>query len=250
MEIIKYILFILIFTLTTYPQEQKNYHIEKNEQGGFNIYNSSGELLQEISPEKTDSITLKTLENIFSGSDTLYNDKEPIVIFNLQGNTPNWMFLVLAIVGIFGAVSSGYFINKWNKKAQIEQFQKQTKIQLKKEWSNLIITYVSEYITETITIRSMRESIVDSLKLEEWEEFYQLQREHFKKIEDLEIRFESILDKSYKEQSELLSILRKISKTRMAFNPSQTNIFYENISKAKRLTAKIYQNEMLQLIKE
>jgi len=246
----KYILFILVLTATTYPQEQKNIQIEKNKEGGFNIYDNSGKLLQEVSQDNTDSLTLEKLEYIFSGSDTLNNNKQPITIFNLQGNSSNWMLLIVAILGICGTFASGYFTNKWNKKAQIEQLQKQTKIQIKKEWLDLVMSYVSDFISETHSLKMMREMYSDTEDLKELKEFVEYTKVTNKKLQGLRVKLESILDKEDKQHYELLTILSSIDQNEYEKASNENNTMEEDIFKARELVAQIYQDETQKLISE
>ncbi len=48
----KLLLLTFFISAAIFPQQQKQFQIERNNQGGFNIYNDSGELIQKFTEGK------------------------------------------------------------------------------------------------------------------------------------------------------------------------------------------------------
>ena len=58
----------------------------------------------------------------------------------------DWLTLLIALLGIAGTFSAGYFTNKWNSKSQEEHYLRTINYELKKERIINIENAVSEFI--------------------------------------------------------------------------------------------------------
>jgi hypothetical protein len=125
----------VVYSLSIFAQnEKRTVTIDKNNQGGFNIYNSKGELVTEYSKRNTDSLSLETLNNIFFKADSKNTLVVPII--NLQEKRFDWTTIIIAFLGLVGTFSAGFYTNKLNSKSQVNQFLLQQRIERKKEWLN------------------------------------------------------------------------------------------------------------------
>jgi hypothetical protein len=129
----KTILILLVSTILLFPQQQKDFHIQKNNQGGFNFYNDTNELLYEFTKQNTDSSTLTTLDKIYSSAKYDSSEKRPIAVFNLENNGTDWSIIVVAFLGFVGTIGGLFLGNSLSKKSQLEQFHIEQRFQFKKE---------------------------------------------------------------------------------------------------------------------
>lgn len=135
----KYLLLLLILSTTSYPQ-QKYFQIEKNHQGGFNIFSNSGELLYKYTKMNTDSLSLSTLDDIFFTADSFVSDEPTkIEIVNLPEGT--WWDDLMPIFSVIIGVFFGWLFSFFSQKTLTKQ---QSNIRRKENWLNDFINLTAD----------------------------------------------------------------------------------------------------------
>lgn len=118
-------LFLILFTLlsaTSLPQ-QKYFQIEKNNHGGFNIYDNNNAILYEFTKKNIDSLSLSTLNDIFLKADKSKSDKQQVAVINLQEKGVDYSNIIIALASIIsglGGLWVGYIFNKKSQKSNSE----------------------------------------------------------------------------------------------------------------------------------
>lgn len=142
-----FIFLLVIFSSTLFAQSNRTFSIDKNNQSGYNIYNSSGELLYEFTKLNTDSATLKNLDQVFSKATLDKNGKQPIAVINLQEKGFDWVNLLIAVVGILGTLSAGLLTNRQNNKNQFEHYKRTFKDEEIDKWILELKNNISSFIS-------------------------------------------------------------------------------------------------------
>lgn len=134
-----------IFLLAQSEIQYKKINIDKNDKGGFNVYNSDGELLYEYSILNTDSAKLEILNDLFLEA-TIDRDKSEFTLIDVSKKGFDWGIVLVALLGLIGTFSAGYFTNKWNSKSQQEQYKRIVFVENRKEWVKNLQNNVAEFI--------------------------------------------------------------------------------------------------------
>lgn len=143
------ILIVALLPFLLFPQSDlsKRLTIDKNNQGGFNIYNSSGDLLSEHTKKNTDSLTLETLNDIFFEADG--NNRSEIAVINLQGKGFDWTTIVISALGLLGTLAGYWYGNKLSERTQLKYFRRTYEIEKRQTWLNNLKNFYIELIEIT-----------------------------------------------------------------------------------------------------
>ena len=229
MKIIILIFIILSFSVLA-QNEKRIVIIDENNQGGFNIYSNSGELLYEFTKQNTDSSTLKTLDDISLEADSLSDKVTKVEIINPPEKSflDRYAILINALSVLFG-VFVGWLFSYFSQKKLIgEQF----KLQQEKDWLSEFINLASEYLTflymyTTKTIDKYGDKRWIFEKKDSDVELHEIGNKLFMKQNNIHI----LLDKTIKDELELHELmlayannLRKIQIEHQNYNKLKTTI--------------------------
>jgi len=221
MKKILFLLFVLPIIINPQTEPTKKIYIEKNKSGGFNLYNSDKEILWKSYKENTDSVTLDLLNDVYMDAKSGI-DKPEVTLVNLNEKGFDWLTLIIAILGIGGTFSSGYFVNRWNSKSQLERYKNTVQIDNVKKW-----------------ISDLQENIA---------KFIGLNYEFYFSSDVLESK--NFLDVSRMETAKVLNEIELVtSKISFVLNINNVleNKLFLKISELKDLTANHYQKSLDQL---
>lgn len=116
----KILFLILLISCSLYAQH-KYFQIEKNTQGGFNIFDNSDELLYKYTKQNTDSFSLETLNNIFFKTKALTEIPTKVEITNIPENS-FWQ-IIFPLISVLSGVMIGWILSYFSQKRLIrEQF--------------------------------------------------------------------------------------------------------------------------------
>lgn len=205
----KYLSALSLFLLlsTSFSQQHKYFQIDKNTRGDFNIYSSQGELLFEYNSKSCDSLTLKTLDNIYSEADS-WNDKvTKIEIMNLPEKTIFESPIVTVLIGVL----FGWLFSHYSQKRLIRE---QFKLQQDKDWLNDFIEFNSELKAvldafEFMAFKILKEDtpLVEKKKFIYSTEFINLYRDTIQKGS----RVEEFLNDKNPTENKLLELYRNLT---------------------------------------
>lgn len=155
----KIILLFIMVPIFLFSQAEnhkaKTFYIDKNNQGGFNIYNSEGELVYGYTKRNTDSLSLQTLDEIFFEADSLNDKLTKVEIVNIPQNSlyDKYAPYLSVLIGVFFGWLFSYFSQK---KLIREQF----KLQQQKEWLAQFIETTANFSSALNAFESVLSTIL------------------------------------------------------------------------------------------
>lgn len=244
----KILIILALFTSLSYPQQiDKQLLINKNNQGGFNFYSNSGELLYEYSKENADSSALATLEKIYNTAkfDSTYT--QPVAVFNLESSEMDYSIILVAFLGLCGTIGGLLLGNHLSNKSQLKLFRVQQKHQYKKEKLDRIKEKYSVFIAKAlhqnnIILRySKNEYKTDPFSRELFIQAKKLVINNTQMIEDLNkalFDFELLLDDT-EINKKIHDLTEKITDNQNVFKPIEN----EEVDLTKLVKAYVLQKE-------
>jgi hypothetical protein len=157
------ILLIIILQIFLYSQTDiklKKVYIEKNNHGGYSVFNLSGEFVCEYTRLNTDSSTLETLADLYLKI-TSERNSSGVTLIELSDKGFNWSIIIVAFLGLVGTLSAVYFTNRWHSKSQEKRIKTNLFIEDKKLKLQNLRNLISEFIGEAVEANNLAKNMID-----------------------------------------------------------------------------------------
>ena len=242
----------LFFSLSVLAHNDKRtVTIDKNNEGGFNIYNNSGELIYEYTEQNADSSTLKTLNDIFIEAE-LVNDKlAKVEIVNIPQDSfwNKYAPYFSVLVGVF----FGWLFSHYSQRKLIRE---QFKLQQKKDWFSDFFNISNEFKASSFHFKTAKIYWARNWLRKTPEKNVHTNEDLIKYVDDLSnkaLKLSAFLDSEDKEQNNLILLLTTFLETigTSAKSEDELDILESTIEKltnkidtSLRTIKKIKQNEL------